>query len=383
METSVTTTTVTVRPVQSGGDMKRFVDYPYQFYKDHPYWIAPLRRDVAHSLSPKHNPFFEHGKIQAFIAEDRTGRMVGRVAAIVNGMHLKKYDDGNGFFGFFETEERYEIAEALLDAARAWLQEQGLTGVRGPTNPSMNDTAGLLVDGFDREPSLLMPYNMPYYQEYLQQYGFERAMTMWAYYVHKKYVQVDKLRRGARLIHRRTPGLKLRNLDMKRFEEDAKIVLDIYNEAWSNNWGHVPMTDAEFAHLASNFKQVVDSKMVFILEKDGEPVAFSLTLPNLNLALKDNPSGRLLPTGLPKLLAYAKFGGIHECRMPLMGVRQAYQGRALDTILVLATIEDGPTHGYDACEMSWVLDSNKVLINSLDSLGGVVDKEYAMLEMQF
>jgi GNAT superfamily N-acetyltransferase len=274
----------------------------------------------------------------------------------------------------------YAAAEALLDAATDWLRGHDLTGMRGPANPSLNDTAGLLVDGFDRDPSILMPYNPPYHEDFLVDYGFERAMTMWAYYVHKKYVKVDKLRRGVQLVKRRTPNLELRTLDMDRFDEEARTILAIYNDAWENNWGHVPMTDAEFEQLAHDLKQIVDPEMVFLLEHEGTPVAFSISLPNLNMALQHVSDGRLFPLGLPKLLAYAQFGGIYEVRMPLMGVRKEYQGRALDSLLVLATIENGPPNGYDACEMSWVLDTNQRLINSLESMGGVVDKEYAMFE---
>lgn len=376
-----TTSEVTVHPVTSRADRKRFIDFPYTFYQDYPHWVPPLRQDVKKTLDPGKNAFFEHGTIQLFLAEDASGAVVGRIAGIVNGMHLQKYEDGNGFFGFFECVDDYAVAEALLNAATAWLRKQGLTGVRGPANPSLNDTAGLLVDGFDQDPALLMPYNPPYHEGFLTDYGFERAMTMWAYYVHKKYVQVDKLRRGVQLVKRRTPRLTLRTLDMDRFDEEARTILDIFNDAWENNWGHVPMTNAEFDQLASDLKQIVDPEMVFILEHEGTPVAFSISLPNLNQALQHVKDGRLFPLGLPKLLAYAQFGGIYEVRMPLMGVRQAYQGRALDSLLVLATIENGPPNGYDACEMSWVLDSNRRLINSLESLGGVPDKEYAMFEM--
>ncbi len=372
---------LTIRPATTRSDRSRFIDFPYTFYADNPYWIAPLRRDVKSTLDPSSNPFYEHGDIQLFLAEDASGTVVGRIGAIVNGMHLQKYDDENGFFGFFECVEDYTVAEALLDATAHWLREQGLSGVRGPANPSLNDTAGLLVDGFDRKPALLMPYNPSYYQDFLARYGFERAMTMWAYYVHKKYAQADKLRRGAKIVRQRNPGVELRTLDMSRFEEEARTILDIYNDAWSDNWGHVPMTDAEFEHLAKDLKQIVDPEMVFILELDGEPVAFSISLPNINQALEHVRDGRLFPFGLPKLFAYAKFGGIYEVRMPLMGVRKAYQGRAFDSLLVLATVETGPPNGYDACEMSWVLDTNHRLKNALDALGGVVDKEYAMFEM--
>ncbi len=371
---------VAVRPATARSDRKRFINFPYDFYQDYPHWIPPLRQDVKKTLNPRKNAFFDHGAIQLFLAEDASGSVVGRIASIVNGMHLQKYDDGMGFFGFFECVDDDVVAGALFDAAATWLQEQGLTGMRGPANPSLNDTAGLLVDGFDSDPSILMPYNPPYYDDFFVAYGFERATTMWAYYVHKKYVQTDKLRRGVQLVKRRTSGLTLRTLDMDRFDEEARTILDIYNDAWENNWGHVPMTDAEFDQLAHDLKQIVDPEMVFLLEHEDTPVAFSISLPNLNQALKHVSDGRLFPLGLPKLLAYAQFGGIYEVRMPLMGVRKQYQGRALDALLVLATIENGPPNGYDACEMSWVLDTNRRLINSLESMGGVVDKEYAMFE---
>ncbi|WP_022836326.1 GNAT family N-acetyltransferase [Salisaeta longa] len=371
---------VTVRPVAGRADRKRFIDLPFQLYPGtYPAWVPPLRRDVKHTLDPSKNPFFEHGAIEQFLATDASGTVVGRIAAIENGMHLQKYDDGAGFFGFFECIEDYAVAEALLDTAAAWLRDRNLTHMRGPANPSLNDTAGLLVDGFEEEPFILMPYNPPFYEDFLTRYGFTRAMTMWAYYVHKKYVQVDRLKRGAALVHRRTPGLSIRTLNMDRFAEDARTILDIYNDAWSDNWGHVPMTEAEFEQLAGQMKQIVEPDLVFLIEHEGTPVAFSITLPNINRALKEIPSGRLFPLGLPKLLAYAHFG-IYECRMPLMGVRKAFQGKGLDALLVLETIVEGPKLGFDACEMSWVLDSNDRLKNHVESLGAVADKEYAMFE---
>ncbi len=371
----------TVRPVDGWRDRKRFIDVPYQFYPErYPHWVPPLRRDVKQTLDPSTNAFFEHGDMQLFLAEDASGEVVGRVAGIRNGMHLQKYDDATGFFGFFECVDDPAVADALLDAAAGWLRTQGLRYMRGPANPSLNDTAGLLVDGFDRRPSILMPYNPPYHETLLAQYGFERVMTMWAYYLHKKYVEYDRLKRGAEIVKRRTPGLSVRTLDMDRFDTEARTIREIYNDAWSNNWGHVPMTQAEFEHLADELKQIVDPAIVFFIEHEGEPVAFSIALPDINQALQHVPDGRLFPLGLPKLLLNARYG-IYECRMPLMGVRKTHQGKGLDALLVLNTIENGPPNGYDACEMSWVLDTNDRLKNHVESLGAVVDKEYAMFEM--
>jgi GNAT superfamily N-acetyltransferase len=376
----MSTDAVSIRPVEGRRERKRFVDVPYEFYPDrYPQWVPPLRRDVKSTLDPSSNAFFEHGDMQLFLAEDASGAAVGRVAGIVNGMHLQKYEDATGFFGFFECVDDYAVAEALLDAAADWLREQALEHMRGPANPSLNDTAGLLVDGFDREPSLLMPYNPPYHEDFLERYGFERVMTMWAYYLHKKYVEYERLKRGVDLVKRRTPGLSLRTLDTDRFEEEVRTVREIYNDAWADNWGFVPMTEAELRQFANELKQIVDPEIVFFVEHEGVPVGFSVALPDVNQALRHVPDGRLFPLGLPKLLLNFYYG-IYECRMPLMGIRKEYQGKGLDTMLVLATIENGPAHGYDACEMSWVLDTNERLKNHVTSLGAVVDKEYAMFE---
>lgn len=318
--------------------------------------------------------------MQLFLALDAKGHVIGRIAGIINGMHLKTHADDAGFFGFFETQEDFEIAEALLDAAASWLREQGMQTIRGPVNPSLNDTSGLLVDGFDRVPSIMMAYNPPYYEDYLHRWGFSRVMTLWAYYIHRKYVAIERLRRGAAIVRRRNPGLSLRPLDMSRFDKEVATVREIFNEAWSDNWGFVPATDHEFSHLASAMKQIIDPRVCFFVEMDGKPVGFTVTLPDINPALQRLPDGRLLPFSLAKLLILTKFAKVRELRMPLMGVRKAYQGRALDVLPVLETIEKGPGYGYLACETSWVLDDNHVMKNLLDSINAAVDKEYAILE---
>ena len=378
---------ITVRPVTSSRDLDRFLDLPYALYRGNSNFVPPLRMDQKGVLNTKKNPFFEHGAIGLFLAEqtgaDGKPDVVGRIAAIRNGQHLAKYDDGNGFFGFFETVEDYAVAEALLDAAVGWLKERGLTGARGPTSPTMNDVSGLLVDGFDRPPAILLPYNPPYYETYLARYGFSRAMTMWAYFVHLAYIDGPRMARGAAIAHRRNPNLTIRPLDLSRFEADVAAAMEIYNVAWAENWGHVPYTLAEAEHLAKELKPIIEKDIFLFVEDAGRPVAFAASLPNLNRALKKLPNGRLFPTGLAKLLGTIKAGGIYEIRMALMGVLPEYRSAGIDAMLIHETIETGRRIGYDACEMSWVLDVNKALTNSLDKLGGVRDKEYAMMEMAF
>jgi GNAT superfamily N-acetyltransferase len=371
---------ITVRPVQGRRDRAAFIDFPYRHYADDPYWVAPLRMDVKKLLNPKKNAFFEHGKLQAFLARDDSGAVVGRIAAIVNGMHLKKYEDGVGFFGFFETIDDTEVVDALLGAADSWLLEQGMTAMRGPCNPSLNDTAGLLMNGFESPPFVMMTHNPKYYCTLLEEAGFTREMTLWAYYIHRKYAKVEKVRRGVNLIKRRYPGLTLRTLDMKRFKEEAATIREIFNEGWSDNWGHVPMTEAEFDHLASEMKQIVDPRMAYMLELDGETVAFCISIPNMNQALAPLRNGRLLPFGIFKLIPKVLFGGVQEVRLPLLGVRKAYHGRGFDALMILETVDRVPPLGYPGCEMSWILDNNLPMRNALESLGGVKHKEYAIVQ---
>lgn len=376
----MTTRSVTIRPARSRSDLNAFIDFPYRLYSNYPAWVPPLRQDMRHTLNPKKNAFFEHGAIYPFLARDASGTVTGRIAAIVNGMHLKTYEDNLGYFGFFETIEDYAVAEALLDAASDRLREEGLRGMRGPANPSINDTCGLLVNGFDKEPGLLMPYNPPYYEPFLERYGFERVMTMWGYYIHEKYVNTAKLERGVEIVKKRNPGVTLRTLDMKRFDEEVQTILDIYNDAWEKNWGHVPMTEGEITQLGRQMKQIVDPNIIYFVEDNGVPVGFSVSLPNINQLLRHVRNGRLFPFGLFQLLMREKFGGITEIRTPILGIRKKYQGRGLDAILNLAGIRDSKKHGYEAGELSWILESNVRQRNAISSFGGVIDKEYAMLE---
>jgi len=372
--------TPVITRVNSRRDRKAFIDLPYRIYADNPKWVPPLRLDTAHIINPKKNAFFDHGEMELFLARTASGEVVGRIGAIVNGMHLKKYEDGAGFFGFFESIDDLSVSTALFDAAGVWLRGKGLSCMRGPANPSLNDTAGLLIDGFDRQPAILMAYNAPYYERLLLDYGFERVMTMWSYYTSSRIIDDARLFRGADIVRRRNPGLTIREIDMDRFEEEANVLREIYNDAWSDNWGHVAMTDREFAQMAKDMKQIINPKLITIIEDDTGPIAFSASIRDMNYAFKTIPNGRLHPFGVFKLIFLLKMGVIRELRMPLMGVRKKYHGKGLDAWLVADITERAREIGLRGCEMSWVLDNNHRLKNFLETIGAVQENEYGLFE---
>lgn len=370
-------TGVHVRAVLTRRDRHRFIDFPYRLYRESPHWVAPLRRDQAALLDSAKNPFFEHGAAELFVAE-RAGKVVGRIAAIVNGRHLDRFADGAGFFGFFECADDAEAAGHLLDAACAWLRQRGLTRVWGPTNPSLHDTAGVLTAGFDRRPAVMMPYNPPYYAELLEGHGFQPTVGLGAYHAAWKHLDRDRLQRGAALVHRRYPGLTFRPADAARWEAEARLIEDLYARVFADTWGFVPLSPREFARMAREMRKILDPDLVLILEDNGVPVGFSLGLPDVNPLLQPNRSGRL--SGLPGVLLRARFGTPTEFRVLLLGVVPERRGRGLDALLALETIERGRAKGYSAAELGWVMNTNGPLLRALRHFGAVEDKRYALYE---
>ncbi len=246
---------VQIHTVESAADRKRFVKLPWKIYRGDPHWVPPLLFDRLKLIDQKKNPFYRHADMKMFLAE-RDGELVGRIAAIVNHNHLAIYNDKTGFFGFFECINHRETAAALFDAAASWLAGQGMEIVRGPANPSVNDEYGLLVDGFDSSPVILMTYNPRYYTTLIEEYGFRKAKDLYAYLLHNETTVSPKLARIQAAVREREQ-ITIRNIDLKNLKEEVKILKDLYNRAWQPNWGAVAMTDAEFDFLAADLKQVI------------------------------------------------------------------------------------------------------------------------------
>lgn len=356
-------------------ELGAFVDYPYGLYRGHPHWAAELKKDVRHLLDTGH-PFWRHGERALYMAF-RGGRPAGRVAAIVNHAHNNFHGDKAGFFGFFDCADDPEAARGLLDAACAWLKARGLDSARGPVNPSTNETCGLLVDGFDGPPMVMMPYNEPYYEGLLLKAGFAKAKDLLAW-------RLDVARgfgeRFEKIAQRVTRGkdIKIQFVGPDGLDRAIADVKDIYNSAWEKNWGFVPMSDAEFDAMASSMKPVLKPEYLYFAAVDGKPAAFVLLLPDLNIPLKA-AHGSLNPLTILPFLWKLRHG-MKSGRLLTLGVKKEYRGRGLEMLLIKQAIESAAKLGWTYGEMSWTLEDNAQINNIIEAIGGTRYRTYRILE---
>ncbi|GBD07314.1 hypothetical protein HRbin21_01132 [bacterium HR21] len=372
---------VVVRPLCAADARQRraFIRLQWRFYRHDPLWVPPVRSEVDKLLNPRRNPFFEHARLELFIAE-QDGEPVGRIAAIVNRLHNETHHDTVGFFGFFESVPEHGVAAALVDAAADWLRRQGCTAMRGPVNPSMNDECGLLVEDFTRPPVVMMPYNPPYYAELLESCGFQKAKDLLAYWLTESFL-TEKLQRGQELVRRRL-GLQVRGMDFRNrrlFQEDIERIKSIYNRAWEPNWGFVRLTDAEMDYLVAGLKQVADPDLAVFAFRNGEAIGFALALPDINQVLRYNRSGSLLGA----LWHFAtKRKRVDTMRILILGVLPEYQRQGVDAVLYYELGTRGLQKGIRYAEASWVLEDNWVMRNPLEKLlNAQLYKRYRIYEM--
>lgn len=368
---------VSVRTVLSKTDEKKFIRFQWVPYRRNPHWVPPLLMDRRKLIDRTNNPFYRHATMEMFLAE-RDGVAVGRIAAIVNDNHNKEHDENIGFFGFFECIEDQQVANALFDAAVQWLRQRGVSAVRGPASPSVNDEYGLLIEGFDRLPSVLMTYNPPYYQRLVETYGFTKAQDLYAYYIHKDKVFNERFSRIAEIVNKRE-SLKIRQLDMSKFDEDVRLIRDLYSRGWSRNWGEVPMTEEEFNYVAKDLKPVVDPRLVIIAESKGKPVGFGMTLPDLNQILVHNKRGWLIPALIRMLLFKKK---IDRVRIIILGVLPEYANTGIGAALFYETGRRCVAYGYPHGEASWVNENNVMMNRGAELMQGTIDKRYRVYQKQ-
>jgi hypothetical protein len=361
-------------------DRNRFVDLPYRLHRDDPNWVPPLRRDVHRVLDRRRNPFFDHGEACFWLAW-RDGIPVGRISAQINHLHLETHRDETGNFGLLEAIDDQAVFAALQRAAENWLRERGMRRILGPYSLSMNDDIGVLVSGFETPPMVGMPYTPPYYADRLGAEGYAKAKDLFALRVTLADIVTRHLYQLERVTARlRAEGrIAVRPLDPARFAEEMRLALDIYNEAWTRNWGFLPVTEREAKQIIDQLAPVLPPESVVFALADGEPAAMLVALPNLNEILADL-DGRLFPINWLKLLWRLRFRKPKTARVMLTGVRQRYRRSALSMALVtlmLAEILDAARRAnIEMVEFSWILEDNKPSLEGCHAIGAQLDKLY-------
>ncbi|HAZ12187.1 MAG TPA: N-acetyltransferase [Bdellovibrionales bacterium] len=351
-----------------------FIDFPYTLFRDHPHWVGELKKDTLHLLGLGH-PFWRHGERKLLMAY-RDGRPAGRLAAIVNSAHNSFHGENCGFFGFFDCEDDKEAAAGLFAAAEKYLRAKGMDLIRGPVNPSTNETCGLLVEGFDSPPMIMMTYNPPYYSGLIEAAGFARAKDLLAF---NMAVPAGLPARFEKLLKRinRVGNITVDFVQISKLDAAIADLKDIYNSAWEKNWGFIPMTEDEFAHTAKDLKTVIDPNLVLFVYVKNEPAGFIVGLPDYNQIFKTIPNGKLFPTGLFKLLTGKK--KITRFRVLTMGVKEKFRNLGLASLMYVKAYENA-RKTYRECEMSWILESNFNMNRPLQLMGATPYKRYRIFE---
>jgi GNAT superfamily N-acetyltransferase len=372
---------VSIRPVRNRRELKRFVKVPFRLHRDQPQWVAPLIFERMEFLDRRKNPWFEHGEAEFFVAE-RGGEAVGRISAHLDHRWDTYQGGSDAMFGFFETDDDPEVAAALLNAAIEWARGKGRQRILGPMDFTTNDEIGILIEGYERRPMILEPWHPPHYRELIEAEGFAKAMDvqMWE-------LQFGDLKEGERFdpsIHvaaekaLRDEGIAIRNMRKRDMAGEVRRFMDVYNEAWGDNWGFVPITDAEVEFQAKNLKQVIDEDWAYMAEKDGEVVGAALTLPDINQVLA-KLNGRLLPFGWAKFL-FGK-GKVDQLRVFALGVKHDYRHSGVAAGLYLKHLETAAAPGkIEGGEMGWILETNGPLNRAMEGMGGTVVKKYRIYE---
>lgn len=371
---------ITIHQITDKQGLKDFVNVTRTVYADDPNWVQPLMMERMDVLRADKNPYFEHAEVALWTAK-RDGILVGRISAQVDSLAQEKWGPNLGHFGFFEATDKM-VAHRLLSTAETWLKERGMTRMQGPWSFSSAEEVGTLVDGFDTPPCVMMPHGRPEYDNWIKTYGLDKARDMFAYSLDLTIPMPDRANRIVKMAEK-NKRVTMRPINMKRFDEEVAIVLDIYNEAWSDNWGYVPFTENEVAHGAKSLKPVVKPYRTYICEYDGEPVAFMLTIPDVNHKIRDL-DGKLFPFGIFKLLYRMLNGKEDRCRVPLMGVRKKFQrgplGAAMSMWMIDVSREHVQERGAYWGELGWILEDNNGMRSILEEIGCVVYKTYRVYE---
>ena len=363
--------------------LKSFIDFPHNLYKNDPNYVPELFIAQKDLLTPGKNPFFETGKMQLFLAYNQQDVIVGRIAAIYNANYIKFLEKNDGFFGFFECINEQEVANLLLEEAYIWLRAQGIKGnMLGPANPTSNDSWGLQIDGFDSSSMVMMPYNFPYYQKLVENYGMTKNDDLFAYIFDLEAYNGEKAKRLSNLLEERLKkrNIIIRQIDLKKnFKQEVERIRKVYNIAWDKNQGSVPLTESEFDYVAKDLKMIVDPNFCYVAEQGNEIIGICIAIPNINEILKNIPKGRLFPTGLFKLLTQKK--NITSLRIMILGVLEPYRKMGIEACFYAALMRNADKHEkMKTVEASWILEQNTMMNRAIIDTGGVRYKTYRVFE---
>jgi GNAT superfamily N-acetyltransferase len=374
---------LTIRPVRTKKDRKAFVDFAWQVYKDDSAWVPPLKDEVHGLITPGKNPWFEHARAQLWLAE-RGGKVVGRISAQVDELVQQHMGQGTGQWGMFEALSD-EAAVALIATAEDWLREQGMSRALGPISLSIWDEPGLEIEGFSEPPTVMMGHHRPEYAQWIEAAGYRKAKDLLTYEVDIAHWDDPKINRLI-AAGERNPHIRIRQVDKSKFNAEARIILNLLNDAWSSNWGYVPLTEAEIAYAGKKLKPIIYNELVRVAEIDGEPVAFMITLPDINELIKDL-NGELFPFGWAKLLWRLRKPRTRRARVPLMGVARKLHQSRLASMLAFMLIEYTRRDcvgkfGIGIGEFGWILEDNKGMLSIAQLPGAKVNHRYRIYEKQ-
>jgi GNAT superfamily N-acetyltransferase len=370
-----------VKPVTDKAGIRDFLQVPFTVFKDDPNWVAPLFLERQEHLDPRKNPYFQHAEVQLFVAY-RHGKPVGRISAQDDRLRLQTHADNKGMFGFLDAIDDNEVFAALFNAASSWLKARGRTAMLGPFNFSINDELGLLIAGFDTAPNMMMAHGRPYYAAHVEKLGAKKAKDVFAYH----YDLADPPLLSQKIARRAlaSPDYQIRPLNLSDIKSEVRLLVDIFNDAWSANWGFVPWTQAELDKLGKDMKLLITPQYGYVASYKGEPAAFAVTLPNLNDWIK-GMNGKVLPFNWLTLASKVLQKKPSSVRMPLMGVRRKYHGTTIGSALSTLVIETARAYqsgrGGKTAELSWILEDNLPVRKLIESFGATAYKTYRIYEM--
>jgi len=369
---------IVVKKVENKKDLKKFINFPHDLFEGDKNYVPMLQMAANEILSEKKNPFFKHSQAQNFLAY-KDNKVVGRISAVKNNNYNNYHKSNVGFWGFYDVIDDYEVSKALFDTVVEWNKQHKFDSIIGPTNFSTNDTAGLLIDGFDRPPIVEMTYNKPYYQDHIEKYGFIKDMDLFAYMITAENVS-DKAVRLANLIKQRLDkkGITIRTVNMKDFKNEVSKIKKVYNKAWENNWGFVPATDEEFDFLAEGLKMIVIPEYVLVAEFKGEFIGFALTIPDINEITKTFKKGKLFPFNIIKLLTKKK--KTEYVRIITLGVMEGYRKLGIEAVFYANIIEAARKNKIKGGEASWILENNIEMNAAAERLNGERYKTYRIFK---